>query len=390
MFSPIVQLRILVIEDNPGDFILIADYLKEQNKNVILDRAVTFEEAQQKLKKQNHFDAILLDLSLPDARGETLVSNIVQMAGPTPVVVLTGFADRAFGITTLALGISDYLLKDDLNASQIYKSISYSIERRRIDQKLKETEAKYQRLFHFSPLPMLVYDVQSLIFLDVNEAALQLYGYSKSEFVSMSISSILPENRKQEYLDNLMQLRTSSSHYRTIAQHLKKSGELMFIETQSDPIDFGGIKARLVVSTDITEKTRATRALELSEQRFRALVQDGADLIAILETDGVYKYVSPASKSILGISAEDLIGKKAMDYIHEDDRERVQHHFDLLDHQKAIHIGPFRVKDAYNNWRWIETKLTNLIHDPSVAGIVANSLEVSDRIQNELKLKESV
>ncbi|WP_276373665.1 PAS domain S-box protein [Chryseolinea sp. H1M3-3] len=385
------DLQILVVEDNTGDFILIEDYLREQGAHIMLRRASTYEEAERTLEQRHNFDAILLDLTLPDAYGEKLVHDMVEIAGSTPIVVLTGFSDQKFGISALSMGVADYLLKDELNAYQLYKSIAYSVERKRIGNQLKKSEAKYHRLFHFSPLPMWVYDLETLSFLDVNEAAIVQYGFSKEEFLQMKLPAIWTQNNVGEQLDRIKQFKKFAAPYRGIVQHVKKSGELIFVEVQSDSIDFDGKAARLVLATDITEKTKAAKILQLSEQRFKALVQEGTDMIAILSPEGNCTYVSPTAESILGITVDQLIGKNAIDFVHEADKARVRQEFNRLEQQKSIHIKPFRIKDINNNnSRWIETKLTNLIHDPSVGGIVANSIEVTERLESENKIRESV
>src|SRR3990170_3549938 len=243
------QLRILIVEDNPGDFILIEEYLREKTADPTLYRAHTFIDAEKQVKAGTLFDAILLDLTLPDSSGEELVSQIVQLAGQTPVVVLTGFSDKDFGVKTLSWGVSDYLLKDDLDASKLFRSISYSIERKRVAIQLNESEAKYKRLFHFSPLPMWVYDIRTLRILSVNEASIAQYGYGNDEFLNKSVAQIWPVKSFEEHLDKLNQLRESTTRYRGIVQHIKKSDELIYVEIQSDEIDFDGKKARLVLAT---------------------------------------------------------------------------------------------------------------------------------------------
>src|SRR5690606_16014759 len=116
--------QFLVIEDNEGDFLLIEDYLREEIPYAVVSRAKTFSEAKDYLRKGIVFKAVLLDLSLPDAQGKKLVYETVALAEPSPVIVLTGYKDMDFGVETLSEGISDYLLKGDFNASQLYKSIA--------------------------------------------------------------------------------------------------------------------------------------------------------------------------------------------------------------------------------------------------------------------------
>src|SRR3990170_5701503 len=194
------ELNILIVEDNPGDLILIEEYLREKTTQLTLYHARTFSEAEERVRDGIRFDAILLDLSLPDSSGEILVNEIIQLAGSTPIVVLTGFSDKDFGIKTLSWGISDYLLKDDLDASKLFMSISYSIERKRVAIQLHESEAKYKRLFHFSPLPMWVYDIRTLRILSVNEASIAQYGYSHDEFLNKNVAQIWPVKSFEEHL----------------------------------------------------------------------------------------------------------------------------------------------------------------------------------------------
>ncbi len=141
------EYAILVIEDNPGDFALVEEFLLEQIEAPIISYAPNFNEAKNILSvKTNHFDIILLDLSLPDKTGIPLIQEIIEICLGRPVIVLTGYSDLTFGVKSLSLGISDYILKDDLTSLVLYKSIVYSIERRKIVLAL-ETSEKRARSF---------------------------------------------------------------------------------------------------------------------------------------------------------------------------------------------------------------------------------------------------
>jgi len=179
MSTLLEEINILVIEDNPGDFVLIQEYLHEEAERPEITHVSTFADAQEILKGSDVFDVILLDLTLPDASGESLVNDLVELSGEVPVIVLTGYENKEFGLKTLSLGIADYLLKDELNPFLLSKSISYNIERNRINRSLRESEKQYRALFDLSPLPKWVYDVETLEFLDVHKPAIDHYGYSR-------------------------------------------------------------------------------------------------------------------------------------------------------------------------------------------------------------------
>jgi len=134
---------ILVIEDNPGDFALVEEFLLEQIEAPAISHAINYREAREILTdEKKSFDIVLLDLSLPDKTGIPLIKEIVEISPNAPVIVLTGYSDLTFGVKSLSLGISDYILKDELTALSLYKSIVYSTERKRIILELGISERR--------------------------------------------------------------------------------------------------------------------------------------------------------------------------------------------------------------------------------------------------------
>lgn len=137
---------LLVIEDNDGDFFLIEDYLSEYMTAPQVIRASTFAQAQGFLSNPDFLpDLVLLDLTLPDMRGQQLIAEVLHLS-TVPVVVLTGYGDIAFGLRSLELGAADHLNKDDLSALVLYKSIIYSIERLKYIQALESQNAQLREI----------------------------------------------------------------------------------------------------------------------------------------------------------------------------------------------------------------------------------------------------
>ncbi len=380
---------ILIIEDNPGDFVLIEDHLRDQVINPHIVNTTSFNDTKKLLGRGEIFDVIFLDLTLPDLSGKKLVSELLEISGDTPIIALTGYEDKDFSVKTLSLGISDYLFKDELNPSLLYKSIVYNIERKRISLELRESEKKYRTLFHVCPIPMWVFDPDTLKFLNVNNAALKHYGYSNEEFLSMTIKDIRPSFEHERLHSVIEKNKTTNSLFSGIFTHVKKDGTVIKVEIQSSKILFNSKEAKLIIAIDVTEKLKAEEALKLSEQLFKALVQDGADLISILDNTGNYKFVSPSASSIIGINANELVGKNAFDFIHEDDRQRVVNQFNLLKRKKRVQISPFRFKNVNNHWIWLETIATNMMDDPAVQGIISNSRDITLNINYNQKLKQN-
>jgi DNA-binding NarL/FixJ family response regulator len=126
-------IRVLLIEDNPGDARLIREILQSENNVRFAVHHATSLQAGMLAIRTDYFDAILVDLSLPDSFGMETLLKVHQETPPTPVIVLTGFADRQIGLRALQYGAQDYLVKDDTDSNLLARSIQYAIERKRIE-----------------------------------------------------------------------------------------------------------------------------------------------------------------------------------------------------------------------------------------------------------------
>lgn len=261
-------------------------------------------------------------------------------------------------------------------------------EWKQLTQQLEKERKRYYNLFNQSPLPQWVYDFKTLKILQVNDAAIKQYGYSRKEFMKMSIMDIRP-NQDADLLTHILENDILEGSFNSsIVRHVKKDGEIIYVKVDSNPFFFDKKDARLVMAVDQTEQFKIKLELSKSEMRFKALVQDGSDLIGILDNQGNYKYVSPTTKQILGIEAIHFLGKNAFDFIHPDDRANIYRQFDQLANKKQVKLSPFRFINVKGEYRWIETILTNLLDDSSIEGIVSNSRDITEHIQYELKMEE--
>lgn len=261
--------------------------------------------------------------------------------------------------------------------------------RKNAEELIRHSEEKYHNLFESSPLPMWVIDIESFLFLDVNTAGVNLLGYSREELLTMRIDSLWTDESREQNRKKVQHYKLDKTTVHAILQYRTKNGKVITADIISQPIEFDQREARLTQAKDITEKLETERIIQLSEQRFRALVQEGADLIGILNANADFEYLSPNSHSIVGTPAEFFIGKNALQFIHEEDQERVMKSFNLMGIQKQVTIEPFRFKGAGSQWHWMETFATNMMDDSSVGGIVVNSRNVTERIEHQRKLKES-
>ena len=135
-------------------------------------------------------------------------------------------------------------------------------EIKKAEEALRESEARYRNLFENNPFPMWVYDLETLSFLAVNDAAVHSYGYAETEFLSMTIKDIRPADEIPALLKNVAQPSKKIEKSGTW-KHLKKDGTLIDVEISSHELTFNGRTSRLVLANDVTERKRAETEIRL-------------------------------------------------------------------------------------------------------------------------------
>jgi PAS domain S-box-containing protein len=144
-------------------------------------------------------------------------------------------------------------------------------ERRKQEAELRLSEARYRSLFEANPHPMWVFDLETLAFLMVNDAAVEQYGYTRDEFAAMTIKDIRPLEDVPRLLENVARVGEQRWDPTDVWQHRKKDGSLIDVEITSHFLDFQGRRARLVLANDITERRRAEEEkTKLQEQLLQA------------------------------------------------------------------------------------------------------------------------
>ena len=166
-------------------------------------------------------------------------------------------------------------------------------ERREAEQALRASEARYRLLFERNPHPMWVYDLETLAFLAVNDAAVAHYGYSREEFLALTIKDICPAEDVPALLRNVAATGEGLEAAR-VWRHRLKDGALIDVEITSHTLPANGHRSRLVLAHDVTARRKAEVALRDSERFARATVDALSAHLAILDERGVILAVNRA------------------------------------------------------------------------------------------------
>lgn len=180
-------------------------------------------------------------------------------------------------------------------------------ELKRSEAALKESEQRYRELFESHPCPMWVYDIETLAFLAVNNAAIAHYGYERDEFLAMTIKDIRPSEDVASLLQQLKHLKSELSPH-GIWRHRKKDGTIIKVEVSCHSLTFLGKRAAVVSAHDVTKRIQTEEALRQAEAKYRSIFENASEGIFQTTPTGQYLSANPALARIYGYeSPEELV-----------------------------------------------------------------------------------
>jgi PAS domain S-box-containing protein len=202
------------------------------------------------------------------------------------------------------------------------------------------SDGRYRLLFYKNPLPMWIYNLSTLQFIEVNEAAVEHYGYTREEFLSMSIKDIRSAEEQQKFLSFQKSNSLRDFVHKGYWKHLKKNGEMIDVQITAHPMDYEGVKAKLVLADDITEQIRAELKLIKSNERYDYASKATFDAIWDWDLKTNYLYWGEGFKILFGYEIENQQNNIAdwSDHIHPDEKERVT---------RGVHLA---LKNGETNW----------------------------------------
>ncbi|HXB09760.1 MAG TPA: response regulator [Puia sp.] len=256
-------LKILHLEDLPSDAELVDRVLRKANldfeKKVVIDRP-EFVRALHEFKP----DIILSDHSLPAFNSLEALKITKEVGIGAPVILVTATVSEEYAVKVMQEGASDYILKDRLerlpNAVQnALDKLQMNEARRSATEALRSSEQKYKLLFEANPMPMWMFSRKALRIIDVNNAAIEHYGFSREEFLSLPAESLWN--------------RASPGPYRSgVWKQQKKDGSVIDVEILAHELMHDQEPVILVLANDITEKLRAQADLSRQADIQRKLI----------------------------------------------------------------------------------------------------------------------
>ena len=292
----------------------------------------------------------------------------------------------ASGTTVDVLAASSFLRdEDDVPVGVVYAASDFT-DRKRHEDALRESEHRYRTLFEMNPLPMWVYDYESLRFTDVNDAAVRHYGYSRSEFLRMTIREIRPpeELGVMEEALRTSGLRRGPSHFR----HRRKDGSVIDVEITSFQFVSAGRKSRLVIAQDITARMRSEAELRASEERYRELFENANDIVYTHDLDGVVTSMNLAGERASGYTRDEIVGRHIHELLVPEDRARAGDAMEKkLRGEAASTFYEITMRSKDGRRFPVELSTRMIYRDGRPVGVQGVARDVSDRKDSEARYR---
>jgi len=253
-------IRIILVEDNPGDAIIIKEMLKDiYDTNFEL---IHFQRVDEGVKHINEdFDIMLLDLNLPDSQGIETFKTMNMNAPELPIIILTGLLDEELAIKIVSEGAQDYLVKGQIDKQLLTRSIKYSIERKNIEIDLRKSEEKYR---------LMVEKIESGLFLInskneinyVNRQMADMLGYQMEDLINRDVFNFI-QNKCREVFKKHLKFNSRNIGQTYEIQFLNKEGSPLWVLMSTSPLHkvTGEYIGAISIMTDITARKGVEKSI---------------------------------------------------------------------------------------------------------------------------------
>lgn len=383
---------VLIVNDVPEQLGLMDSLLRKAGYNVLTagDGMEAFD-----IAKCIRPDVVISDVSMPRMNGMEFCRLIREDASLRSIPILLVSAHRRDTdsvVEGLASGADDYL-EIPFDSTRLIAKVSRLVERSKTEAILRESQERYRLLFESIPQPIWVYDEETLAFLAVNEAAIKAYGYSREEFLSMTIEDI----RSKEAVPALLVKTPTGDGEPLISspwRHRRRDNSVIYVELTSHPLKFNGTRARLVIANDVSER----KLLDEKQLSMHASVQQSAMEwrqtfnamefpVLIVDLEGRIRRLNRAAEEIAGLESEEILGRNLSEFANRQPWKKAAELIKgLADHDGQIST---EVTDEASNKTWIITLF--LIHEFGSVGqrVIFIAQDITKRTQLEASLRQS-
>ena len=390
-------MQILLIEDNPGDIRLLQEYLSRDSgatggfQVMHADRLAS---GLERLAEAN-FDAVLLDLSLPDSHGMDTLVRMRAAAKGIPFVVLTSIEDEALGMQLIQAGAQDYLVKGQVTGSLLRWSLRHAVERKRMVVALGDSEERVRNLVEGTGDVIFTLSKEGVI-TSLNPAFERMTQWPRERWVGQPFATLLhPDDLPLaiDFFQRIVEKREAPTCALRIRSH--ERGDVVGEFVGAPQIQNGQIFGVLGIVRDITERKRVEDTLDRLRHLYGLLLTSAHDGIYGIDLQGHAIFVNPAAARMIGSSSEELLGRHMHAIVHHTKPDGTVYPPEECPIYRAFHDGVVQYVADEVFWRTdgtsfpVEYTSTPIVERSGIVGAVVTFRDITERKRAEQELCES-
>jgi PAS domain S-box-containing protein len=273
----------------------------------------------------------------------------------------------------------------EIDGQKLVQAVARDItERQKLEEALKESEEKYRKIFNNEIDAISIFDIETKKFMDVNNAFLNLYGYTREEALNLRIEDVSAEPDTSK--DAIEKAAVTGDALIPRRLHKKKDGSEITVELSAGPFTWKEKKVMFAIVRDITSQVKAAEALAESEERYRTLFENATDVIQIVHPDGQLLFVNSSWCKALGYTQEEAQHLKVFDIIHPENKNECELNFNraLDEGTTGIVETTFRKKDGKKVILLGSANLNDIKGQPAYVHCVFHDMTEHRRMEEEL------
>ncbi len=380
-------IKVLLVEDNPGDVRLVREMLKEATTGwPALENTPSLMTAVERLAKGG-IDAVLLDLGLPDSQGLDTFAKLHNQFPRAPIVVVTGLTDEVLGLQAVRQGAQDYLIKGQMNSQWLCRAILYAVERAQAKGALERSEQRY-RLLYEKCLAGVYRTAPDDRIMDCNEAFVKVLGYaSPEEILARPARELYFDPREREAFIARIRAEKTLSDLELCLK--RKDGSPVWVLVNENLIEgeAGGPPFILGTIIDITRRKEAEEALRQSENHLRAIVEAEPECVAKVASNGDLLQMNPAGLAMIEAdSFAEVRGKSVLPLIAPEHRAAFKAFLRAVSSGNKANLE-FEMVGLKGTRRWAESYAVPIADETRSNSVLAVMRDLTERKQAEKALR---
>ena len=389
------SLRILLIENSQSDADAILSEIRQGGYKITAERVET-RSAMQKALSRHPWDVILSEYTLPRFKAIDALALLRKSVLEIPLIIVSASIGEEDVVDLLEAGARDFVCKGKW--ARLIPAITGALEdkghlsEKQHSREMLRMDAQLARILEHAAQAIIAINENQEIIL-FNLAAEKMFGYLAGEILERPLDILIPDRVAAIHREHILNFAASATSSRPIEQQQelvakRKDGSEFPVEIGFSKLEFDGSVIFTATIVDATERKREEQAVRHMQELLQALTENAPEGVALIDRDGHGKLITPAGWRMFGFSRGEGSAIDLAEFVHPEDLPAVFSAISNLVGDPTVRPTLcFRLYQKEGAWLWIEGTFINLLNIKSIEAIAIYFRDITDRKQNELKIK---